>query len=149
MRERGIPDPEVETVLSGKLHKVLVGADAGGFEGLWRICQRKTGGRNCDRCDLETDLGGQLFILVGNEMDAQREVIDGGTLASEIEDLNLGVGNTTVEPRLRVRLVWMSQQVSFFLALLSFSFAERERGGMGREGAHSCSSDSTGRDDGP
>lgn len=84
-------------------------------------------------CGLGTHLGGQLFILVGNEVDAQREVIDGGTLASEIEDLNLGVGNTTVEPGLRVRLVWMSQQVSFFLTLLSlFSFAGRERGGEER-----------------
>lgn len=97
-------------------------------------------------CGLGTDLGGQLLILVGNEVDAQREVIDGGTLASEIEDLNLGVGNTTVEPGLRVRLVWMSTgQLLSHSPLLLFFRREREGG----EGAHSCSSGSTGRDDGP
>jgi hypothetical protein len=35
---------------------------------------------------------------------AQREVIDVGLLTSQIEDTDLGVGNTTVEPGLRVRL---------------------------------------------
>lgn len=37
-------------------------------------------------------------------MNAQGEVVDVGTLATEIEDANLGVGYTTVEARLRVRL---------------------------------------------
>ena len=49
-------------------------------------------------------LGAQLLILVGDQVDAQREVVDGGTLAAEIEDANLGVRHTTVEARLRVRL---------------------------------------------
>ena len=37
-------------------------------------------------------------------MDAQGEVVHVGLLTTQIEDANLGVGHTTVEPRLRVRL---------------------------------------------
>lgn len=37
-------------------------------------------------------------------MNAKREVIDVGLLTSQIEDTDLGVGNTTVEPGLRVGL---------------------------------------------
>ena len=73
---------QVETFLAGQLDEVLVGANTGGLEGL----------------------GAQLLILVGHKVDAEREVIDGGTLAAEIENANLGVRHTTVEPRLRVRL---------------------------------------------
>lgn len=75
-------DTEVETFLSGVLDEVLVGADTGGLEGL----------------------GAQLLILVGDEVNAEREVVDIGTLAAEIEDANLGVGDTTVETRLGIRL---------------------------------------------
>jgi hypothetical protein len=75
-------DAEVEAFLSGVLDEVLVGANTGGLEGL----------------------GAQLLILVGDEVDAEREVVDVGTLAAEIEDANLGVGDTTVEARLGVRL---------------------------------------------
>ena len=73
----------METFLSGDLDKVLVGADTGGFESLRR----------------------ELLILVGDEVDACWEVVDGGTLAAEIVDTDLCVGDTTVEPRLGVRLV--------------------------------------------
>ena len=61
---------------------ILVGANTGGFEGL----------------------GGQLLVLVGDEVNAEGEVIDVGLLTSQIEDTDLGVGNTTVEPGLRVGL---------------------------------------------
>lgn len=37
-------------------------------------------------------------------MDTERELIDTSTLASEVEDTNLGVGYTTVEAGLGVRL---------------------------------------------
>jgi hypothetical protein len=80
--ERVSTDTEVETFLSGVLDEVLVGADTGGLEGL----------------------GAQLLILVGDEVNAEREVVDIGTLATEIEDANLGVGDTTVETRFRIRL---------------------------------------------
>lgn len=75
-------DTEVETLLTGVLDEVLVGANTGGLEGL----------------------GAQLLILVGDEVNAEREVVDDSLLAAEIEDSDLGVGDTTVEPRLRIRL---------------------------------------------
>jgi hypothetical protein len=75
-------DAQVEAFLAGHLDEVLVGADTRGLEGL----------------------GAQLLILVGHQVDAQREVVDGGTLAAEVEDADLGVRYTTVEPRLGVRL---------------------------------------------
>jgi len=76
-------DAQMETFLSGGLDEVLVGANASGFQ----------------------SLRAQLLILVGDEVDAQREVIDSSTLSAKIEDSNLGVGHTTVEARLGVRLV--------------------------------------------
>ena len=94
----------------------LVGADTGGLEGL----------------------GTELLILVGDEVDAQREVVNLRTLAAEIEDADLGVGDTTVEPRLRVRLeeiAWLakvcsmlSRDVSFFSRWLHFSMGRRSGG---------------------
>jgi hypothetical protein len=45
-----------------------------------------------------------LFILVGDHVDAERELIDVRTLTAEIEDTDLWVGDTTVETRLRIRL---------------------------------------------
>lgn len=75
-------DAEMEAFLAGNLDEVLVGANTGGLEGL----------------------RAQLLQLVRHHVDAQREVIDGGALAAKIEDADLGVGDTTVEPRLRVRL---------------------------------------------
>ena len=38
-------------------------------------------------------------------MNAERELIDVGLLTTQIEDANLGVGNTSVESRLGVGLV--------------------------------------------
>lgn len=75
-------DAEMERILARGLDEVLVGANTGGLK----------------------SLRAQLLILVGDEVDAEREVIDTGLLATKIEDTNLGVGNTTVEPRLGVRL---------------------------------------------
>lgn len=75
-------DAQVETLLSGVLDQVLVGANTGGLE----------------------SLGAQLLILVGDQVNAEGEVVNVGTLAAQVEDTNLGVGNTTVEPRLGVGL---------------------------------------------
>lgn len=80
--ERVGTDAEVEAFLTGVLDEVLVGADTGGFE----------------------SLGAQLFVLIGNEVNAEREVVNTGTLAAKIEDPDLGVGDTTVEPGLGIRL---------------------------------------------
>lgn len=75
-------DTQVETLLSGVLDEVLVGADTGSLK----------------------SLGTQLLVLVRDEVDAQREVIDLSALAAQIEDADLGVGDTTVEARLGIRL---------------------------------------------
>lgn len=75
-------DTQVETFLSGVLDEVLVGANTGGLEGL----------------------GTQLLILVGDKVDAEREVVNVRTLAAQVEDSDLGVGYTAVEPGLRVGL---------------------------------------------
>lgn len=61
---------------------LLVGADTGGFEGF----------------------GTQLFIFVGDHVDAEREVIHVGLLTSKIEDSDLRVWDTTVETGLGVWL---------------------------------------------
>lgn len=65
------------------LRYVLVGANTGSLEGL----------------------RGDLLILVGDEVNAEGELVDTGLLAAKIEDANLGVGHTAVEARLRVRLL--------------------------------------------
>ena len=62
---------------------LLVGANTGGFE----------------------SLGAHLFVLIGDHVHAERKVIDGGLLAAKIEDSDLWVGHTTVEPGLRVGLL--------------------------------------------
>jgi len=76
-------DTQVERILSGSLRHVLVGANTGGFQSLRR----------------------QLFILIRDQVGAEGEVIDRGTLTAKIENSDLGVGDTTIVPRLGVRLV--------------------------------------------
>ena len=78
----------VHFVLSPRLQRsvvdVLVGTDASGFE----------------------SFGTQLFVFVGDQVDAAGEFIDVGTLATEVENSDLGVGHTTVEARFGVGLVF-------------------------------------------
>jgi len=54
-------------------------------------------------------LGTQLFVLVGDHVDAERELVNICTLSSEIEDTNLRVWYTTVESGLGV---WLAELVS-------------------------------------
>ena len=61
---------------------ILVGADTGCFEGFRR----------------------KLFIFVGDHMDAEGEFVDIGTLATQIENSDLRVGDTTIESRLGIWL---------------------------------------------
>ena len=61
---------------------ILVGADTGSFE----------------------SFGSQLFVLVGDHVHTEGELVDIGLLATEIEDTDLRVGDTTVETRLGVWL---------------------------------------------
>jgi len=76
-------DAHVERVLAHKFYHILVGANTSGFEGL----------------------GGELFILVGDHVDAERELIDSGPLPSQIVNTDLGIGDTPAKPRLGIRFV--------------------------------------------
>lgn len=80
-------DTEMETILSGKLDEVLVGADTSSFQ----------------------SFGAQLFIFVGDQVDAERELVNGRTLSAKIVDSDLWVGDTTVEPGL---WVWLQAEKS-------------------------------------
>ena len=66
-------DSQVEGILAGGFGDVLVGADTGSFKGLTR----------------------ELFVLVGDKMGAEREVIDGCALAAQVEDPDLGPRSAT------------------------------------------------------
>lgn len=72
------PDTHVEGLLTGVLDNVLVGTDTGGFE----------------------SFGGKLLVLVGNKVATEGEVVDRSLLSTKIVDPDLGVGDTTVVPRL-------------------------------------------------
>ena len=72
----------METFLSGHLDEVFVGTDTGGFE----------------------SLGAQLLVLVRNEVNAEREIIDGRSLSAKVKDTDLRVWDTTVESGLWVWL---------------------------------------------
>jgi len=74
---------QMETFLSSDLDKILVGADTGGFQ----------------------SLGAQLFILVRYQVHTERELVHARTLTAQVEDTDLRVGHTAVEPGLGVRLV--------------------------------------------
>jgi len=68
--------PDVECILTAVLHQVFVGANATGFEGFGR----------------------QLLVFIGHQMNTQRKVIYDGPFATQIEDPDLGIGDTSVEP---------------------------------------------------
>merc|ERR1719234_1326007 len=75
--------PDVEAFLAAVFHKVLVAADPSCLKGLRR----------------------ELLELIRDEMDRQGELINTSPLPAEVEDPDLGIGNTTVEPTLGVGLV--------------------------------------------
>jgi len=80
---RSIPNSHMETIFSTGFDEILVGTDTS--------CLKS--------------LGRELLVLVRDEVHAERELIDAGTLTAQIEDADLGVGNTAVETGLWVRLV--------------------------------------------
>jgi hypothetical protein len=117
-------DTKMETFLSGDLDQVPMGGDVSlrsrkPATSLWRLClhdvaapplihptkqyRRRDSLVGADTGSLES-LGAQLFILVGNQVDAQGELVDVRTLSAKVEDADLGIRYTTVEPRLGVRL---------------------------------------------
>lgn len=76
-------DSQVERVTTRHLGDVLVGANTGGFKSFRR----------------------QLFEFVRHQVDAQGEVVDRSLLTTQVVDSDLGVGDGSVVPRLRVGLV--------------------------------------------
>ncbi len=74
---------EMESIFTAVLHQVLVSADTSSFKGFT----------------------GKLFILVREHMDAEREFIHADLLLTQVVDSDLGVGDTTTETGLGVRLV--------------------------------------------
>ena len=76
-------DSEMEVLSTDVDEHVLVGSNTGSFEGL----------------------GGNLLLLVANHMDATGELSVLGLLLTAVVHSNLSVGDTTVETRLRIRLV--------------------------------------------
>jgi len=76
-------DTHVEGLLARVLRDVLVGSDTGSLQ----------------------SLAADLLDFVGKQMDTEGELVGGGLLTAQIEDLDLGVGDSTAETRLGVRLV--------------------------------------------
>jgi len=74
---------DVELILATVLDEILVAADTGSLKCLAR----------------------QLFQLIGHQVNRQREFINASLFTTEIEDPNLGVGYTTVEPTLWVGFI--------------------------------------------
>jgi len=81
--ERMDAKTHVESILTHELDHVLVGADTGGFQGLSR----------------------ELFILIGDHVDAERELINASLLTTQVVNTNFGIGDTPAKPGLRVRFV--------------------------------------------
>ena len=77
------PHPDVEAILATVLDQVFVAANTSGLQ----------------------SLGGELLQLVGHQMDGQRELVNSSLLTSQVEDPDLGVGDTTVKSALGIGLV--------------------------------------------
>merc|ERR550534_580059 len=77
------PDPDVESILAAVLDKVFVAADTPSLE----------------------SLRGELLQLVRDQVDRQRELVNAGLLTSQVEDPDLGVGDTAVKSALGIGLV--------------------------------------------
>ncbi len=69
-------------IVMSRSWSLLVGANARGFQ----------------------RLRAQLLQLVRDKMHAERELIHTGTLPPKVEDADLGIGHTTIEPRLGIWL---------------------------------------------
>jgi hypothetical protein len=63
-------------------------------------------------------LGAQLFIFVGDQVDAEGKLVNIRTLSAKIEDSDLRIGNTAVEAGLGVGLEDMSVLMHFQIRVL-------------------------------
>jgi hypothetical protein len=76
-------DTHVEVILTGNLADILVGSNTGSFQGFT----------------------GNLFTFVRDQVDTEGEFITSCLLTTQVENTDLGVGDTTTETGLGVRLV--------------------------------------------
>ena len=67
----------VKGVFAAVLHEVFVGTDTSSFECFTR----------------------ELFVFIGDEMDAERKLVDTRSFAAQVKDTNLGIRNTTAKTR--------------------------------------------------
>lgn len=81
--ERVRAGSNVVAFLAGGLGKVLVAGHTGSLEGA----------------------SGQLLLLVGHQVSNEGEHIDAGSLGSAVKNPDLGIGDTSAESRLNIRLV--------------------------------------------
>jgi hypothetical protein len=88
----------VELIFTAEFHKVFVTADTSGFQ-----CLRT-----------------ELFIFIGNEMNAKWKFLDECFLSAQIKDTDFRVWNTTTETRFWVRLVLTITVAEIILMLLEF-----------------------------
>lgn len=70
-------DSHVEGILATNLGQVLVGTDTASLKGLRR----------------------KLFVLVGDKMDTEREVVNTGLFAAQVEDSDLGMSQTLMQKK--------------------------------------------------
>ena len=80
--ERVHPNPQMESIFSRGLHHVLVASDTRGFEGF----------------------AGDVLLLPGDEVDAERELVDAFLLHADVVDPDFGIGDTAAVARFRVGL---------------------------------------------
>lgn len=81
--ERMQTHADMELIFAAVLHQILVAADTSRLQGF----------------------AAQLLVLIGDQMHAQRKILDGGLLTTQIEDADLGIGHTATEARLGVWFV--------------------------------------------
>jgi len=102
--KRVYTDSQMERILARSLGDILVGANTSSLESLAR----------------------ELLVLVRNKVATKGEVIDGSTFAAQVENTDLGVGNTTVIARFGVRLVLTVTVAASGTVLMFSSFVPRD-----------------------
>jgi hypothetical protein len=101
-------DADVEGVLTNGLHEVLVAANAASLKSLRRNLRAskfnvssKILGRHKNAMVVWATSGytprTHLLVFVGDQVHAERELIDTGTLATEVKNADLGVRDTTAK----------------------------------------------------
>jgi len=96
---------DVVSILPGELGQVLVAGNAASFK----------------------SFRGKLLLLAGNEVDNVGELVNASALVTDIENADLGVGDTTAETRLDERLLVLETVTLCWPATHGEDLWERER----------------------